>query len=144
MKEILENNFEQVYKEYKDYEQFFAPKRKTVEERRTDIAKFVNDNQDNQQQIIDKVFEEGTKYMFHEADIRALKAKLFYTYKAVEGALDIPLEVRKEILSFEIEPQFYVIQNSAEKEIQTETINAIKEGIRKDFDLVVKEALKML
>lgn len=142
MKEILENNFQQVYDEYKKYESFFAPKIKTVEERRKELATFINENKEDTELVLNKVFEEGTKFLFHERDLQNLRTKLFNTYKAVEGVIDIPKEVVKEITDFKIENQYYIINNNEEIPLNEEFMSQIKESIRRDYSKILEEALK--
>lgn len=144
MKEIAENIFEVIYKEYKEYETFFSPKIKTAEERRTEIAKYVVDNKEDQQGIIDKVFESGVGYLFHEKDLNNLKTKLYHTFKAYEDILEIPQEVRLEINNFKIEPLYFIIENGVEKELNKELISNIKNQIRQEYDRILEESLKTL
>lgn len=144
MKEIAENIFQTTYKEYKDYESFFAKKNKTAEERRQEIAKFVLENQEDQEAVINKVFESGVGYMFHEKDLYTLKVKLYTTYKAYEDILEIPQEVRTEINNFKTDPLYYLIENGVEKELSTDLIQEIKNQIKKEYNKVLEESFKTL
>ena len=144
MKE-LENQFEQVYREYKNYEAFYNTIKKSPEERRKETAEYVLQNKEDEQSVIDKVFESGVGYLFYEKDLQLLRDRLVNVFKFVEGVLEIPQEIKTEINSLQISPQFFIVDSSLKAiEVDQNATKRIKEQIKKDFNLVLEEAQKEL
>jgi hypothetical protein len=144
MKEIAENNFEVAYKEYKEYETFFLKKVSSAEDRRKEIAQYVLDNRDNQDATVNKVFESGVGYLFHEKDLKALRTKLYHIFKAYEDILEIPQEIKTEINNFKIEPLNFFIENGEAKEVNKELFQQIKTQIKQEYTRILEESLKTL
>lgn len=141
MKEILENHFETVYKEFKEYETFLKSAAKEIKEQNEKFTQFTVDNKDNIDAITSELFEIQSKPHFYQNDLVKLLNRLIHTYEAVKEVIEIPEDIKKEISNFIKPKQFYRIENGNAVEIDTEFLEKSKEEAKKHYTLQVKQLL---
>lgn len=142
MKEILENNFEQVYKEYKEYESYLKSAEEKIKTEREQLPKLLQDNENSQHIIIDKLFELQSLPLIQRQDLLNLNTRLIYTYNAVKDVIEIPEEVKREIEQFMPPKQHYKIESGEAKEIDPQYSKDIKEKAREYYQLEVDKYFK--
>lgn len=134
---ILENNFNAVYQEYKEYQTFLKNSAEEIKKQRENLAKISNDNEE---EIIEKAFEVLTKPHYYAEDLLKLQVRLKSIYDFSKDVLEIPSEIKEEIDKFLVNRQIYRIEKGAPKEIDTEYTKKLTEEAKKHY----KEQLKNL
>ena len=137
MEQIAKNHFEIVYKEYKEYEKFaknLAPK---IVKEREEFAKYIAENKDNAEDIVNKLVELNFKPSLYQADLQRLQMRLTYVFEAYDSIIDIPSEIKEEVKSLKPK-QLFKIENGAAVEIEPDVIKNIEESFKsKEFNNLV-------
>lgn len=138
MEDIAKNHFEVVYKEYKEYENFaknLAPK---ILKEREEFAKYMADNKDNADDIVNKLVELNFKPSLYQADLQRLQMRLVYVFEAYDSIIEIPSEVKEEIKVLKPK-QLFKIENNEAVEIEPEVIKNIEDNFKsQEFNNIVK------
>lgn len=138
MEDIAKNHFEVVYKEYKEYENFaknLAPK---ILKEREEFAKYMADNKDNADDIVNKLVELNFKPSLYQADLQRLQMRLVYVFEAYDSIIEIPSEVKEEIKGLKPK-QLFKIENNEAVEIEPEVIKNIEDNFKsQEFNNIVK------
>lgn len=119
---ILENNFNVLYKEYKEYEKFLKAKAPEIKKRKEDLAKLPDYDEDT---IVEEVFKAHTQSNYYAEDVIKLQNKLHTVYQFSKEVLDIPAEIEKEIENFLQQKQIYRIENGEAVDIDSEYTNKL-------------------
>lgn len=140
-KQILENSFETIYKEYLNYKNYFKSIEKSPEDRRKDVIEKVTSGELSDEQAIDFMFDNGIKYEAHKKDLEILGNKLFIAFYLLNGVLEFPKEVLDEVKSLkEIQAGFF-IENGEAVMLNKSAFDEIKNQLKLNFNQT-KEYLK--
>lgn len=142
--EILENIFEVVYQEYKDYENFFKSTAPKIKQQREDFAKYAEENISNIDLVTEHLFEIEAEPQFYQNDLVKLQNRLYITYQTVKDVIEIPAEIKKEIEAFPQPKQIYTIKNGTAQEIDLEYIGKLKTEAKKQYSVTVKELVSRM
>lgn len=142
MEEIIKNNLEVVYKEFKDYEAYFKGIAPKIKEAREKFSEFAMQNYDDTDVLMKNYLENDVTPELHKADLITLQNKLIYTYEAVRDAIEIPAEIKNEIESFIKPKQVYIIQAGEAKEIDPEHTAKIKSAAKEYYKPIVEQLQK--
>lgn len=135
--DTLKNNFEVIYKEWFEYNEFFKTLEHDPEKRRQQLAQKVNEGL-AEEELVDLVFENGMGYQIHKVDLDILSQRLISAYKTVEDYLEIPKEAVDNIKQLIQSPTLYTIKNGSPIAIDPEFLEQTKNTIRKEYDEVYK------
>lgn len=141
-KEILENNFNTIYKEYKDYKNFVEKITPEIAQSRKDFRIFALENKDNLEKVTDKLFEVNQAPAFYQKDLFELSKRLIYVYRAVKDSIEVPEDIKEEILSL-TRPKFvYKIVNGEAVDIDPSYTEKIKKETKKSYTDAVQGFIK--
>lgn len=144
MKELLENHFQTVYGEYKEYETFvreIAPKIKTERE---EFDKYLQKNLDDVEGAVDRLFDINSKPALYQNDLVNLQSRLIHTYETLKETVEIPVEIKTEIESFKKPKQTYKIEKGNPVEIDEKATEEFKKTVRANYRDIVKASIENL
>lgn len=139
--QVLENNFEQIYREWFTYNEFFNKLEKNPEKRKEKLTELANKGV-SEEELINEIFDSGIGYEFHKKDLDILSQRLLSAYKTVEGYLNIPQEALDNIKQLQLSPTLYVIEKGVAKALDEDLLEKVKLSIRKDFEVLYNELKK--
>lgn len=139
--QIIQNNFEQIYREWFEYNEFFKTLEKNPEKRKERLADLANKGV-AEEELISEIFDSGIGYEFHKKDLDILAQRLISAYKTVEGFLEIPKEALDNIKELSLSQTLYVIEKEQPRALDQELIEKVKQSIRKEFDVLYNELKK--
>jgi len=142
MEEILKNNFEISYQEFKEYEQFLKNAAPKIKKEREEFTQFTIDNSSNTEAITDKLFEIETIPVNYQNDLLKLQNKLITTYHTVKDCIEIPAEIKKEVESLIAPKQVYKIKNGEAQEIDASYTEKIKVESKKYYKQMLEQMNK--
>jgi len=142
MEEILKNNFEISYQEFKEYEQFLKNAAPKIKKEREEFTQFTIDNSSNTEAITDKLFEIETTPVNYQNDLLKLQNKLITTYHTVKDCIEIPAEIKKEVESLISPKQIYKIKNGEAQEIDPSYTEKIKVESKKYYKQMLEQMNK--
>lgn len=137
--EILQNNFETVYKEYKDYESFLVPERVEVQKQRDSFTERVKKGMDSDDSLVAMLFDLSIKPLQSEEDLRILRDRLLTVYDAYKIVIDFPAEIIEEMKNLQRPSQTYMIDKGHQVDIDKEKNDRFREEARKKHAEVLKE-----
>jgi hypothetical protein len=140
--QILENTFETVYKEYKEYSAHIAAMQEEVEAKRKEFKEKVANTKDSDDMLAEELFNLSLKPMQSQEDLRILRDRLINVYDAYKIIIDFPTEIIEEIKALKRPLQTYRISNGKQEVIDKERQEKQKEDIRATH-LEIISALKM-
>lgn len=139
---ILENNFETVYREYKEYKAYLDSVSAEVEKQREGFKQKVISSGESDETLIEELYDLSIKPMQSQEDLRILRERLLNVYDAYKIFLDFPVEIKEEIKNIERPFQTYRIYNGEQEEINKVKSEKYREVVRKTH-LEIISALKM-
>lgn len=142
MKEILEKVFEKYYQEFKQYDTCANTLAKKVVEDRKNFEKFALENQDNFEDLESMLFQVNEKQILHLQDLAILKARLKIVTEALQDAIDIPEEIKKEVNEFPSITFMYKTNNGEFEEVDSDKIIKFKEAYKKQYEYQINEMSK--
>jgi hypothetical protein len=137
-KDILQNNFETVYKEYKDYEAFVNSTIEEINKKRDGFKELVASGNESEEVLVSELFNLSIRPIQSDEDLRVLRDRLLNVYDAYKIVLDFPKEVIEELSNLRRPYQAYRIFNDNQVEIDKEKNEKFKEGVRKSHSELVK------
>jgi hypothetical protein len=138
---ILENHFETVYKEYKEYDSYIESTREEVEKRRKDFKDRVLESKESDDILSSELFELSLRPIQSHEDLRILRDRLISVYDAYKIVIDFPSEVSEEIKALKRPIQTYRVANGKQEVIDKARQERQKEDI-KNTHLEIISALK--
>jgi len=142
-KQSQEDIFDNVYKEYKEYETFYKAAAKENEEKRKDFEQFVLKNADNQEKIMEEIFNLNESPIQQQNDLINLQKKLLYTYEALEQVIEVPVEIAKQIKEIQKNTKnTYTVQKGELHEVDPEHNKKVREMTRERYKKTVDEFLE--
>ena len=138
MKEILEQRYNTFYEEYKVYNDYAVKIAEQVKKDREDFNKFATENQNNPQELVNKLFEINEKQILHLTDLASLKGRLKIATELLVDVIDIPEEVLKEVNQFPNLEFLYKPSNGEMVAVNEEKIETVK----KQWQEMYKEQIK--
>jgi len=130
-KEILQNNFETVYKEYKDYLAYIESIKEEINSQRESFKNRVVSGKDDEDTLVSALFDVSLKPIQHETDLKILRDRLIATFDAYRDILDFPEEVKEEVKNLVKPIQIYAIDNGKLIEVNKELNDTIREDARR-------------
>jgi len=137
-KDILENNFETIYKDYKAYESYLETTKKHVEEQRNSFKDRATKGVTSDDDLVSELFDLSIKPIQSEEDLRILRDRLLNTFDAYKIVLDFPDKVKEEVKNLRRPLQAYRIDNGEQVEIDKEKNDKFKEEAKKTHLEIVK------
>lgn len=138
MKETLEQRYNTFYEEYKVYNDYAVKIAEQVKKNREDFNKFATENQNNPQELVNKLFEINEKQILHLTDLASLKGRLKIATELLVDVIDIPEEVLKEVNQFPNLEFLYKPSNGEMVAVNEEKIETVK----KQWQEMYKEQIK--
>lgn len=139
---VEETYFEVVYNEYKQYENFVKEIAPKIKKEREDFDKYVTENLDKQEELLEKLFELNEKPVQFQNDLLKLQVKLIYTYEALKDTIEIPQEIKTEIENFVKPKILFLIDNGEAKEIDPSLNKEIRDKVKAQYTEFVKTLTK--
>ena len=137
-KETLEQRYNTFYEEYKVYNDYAVKIAEQVKKDREDFNKFATENQNNPQELVNKLFEINEKQILHLTDLASLKGRLKIATELLVDVIDIPEEVLKEVNQFPNLEFLYKPSNGEMVAVNEEKIETVK----KQWQEMYKEQIK--
>ena len=137
-KETLEQRYNTFYEEYKVYNDYAIKIAEQVKKDREDFNKFATENQNNPQELVNKLFEINEKQIIHITDLASLKGRLKIATELLLDVIDIPEEVLKEVNQFPNLEFLYKPSNGEMVAVNEEKIETVK----KQWQEMYKEQIK--
>lgn len=137
--QILQNNFETVYKDYKEYEAFFDSIKDNIQSQRNDFEKRAVNGGESDDVLVSALFDISLKPMQSAEDLRVLRDRLISTYDAYKIVIDFPAEIKEEVNNLKRPLQAYRISNGNQVEIDKEKNDKFKEDVRKSHLELIKQ-----
>ncbi len=137
MEEILKNNFETVYKDYKDYESFVSSTKDSINKQR-EAFKDRAIKEQNEDLLVNDLFDLSLKPIQSDADLRILRDRLISVYDAYRIVIDFPEEIKQEIKSLQRPLQIYTISKGEQVDIDKEKSDRFREEARKTHLELIK------
>lgn len=125
--EILEQEYNRYYEEYKAYDKLASEIAAKIKQDREDFKKFAYENQEDVKALEDKLFEVNEKQILHLQDLATLKARLKIATDLLRDVIEIPKEVLQEVDKFPNIELLFKPSNDVFVEINPEKITKIKE-----------------
>lgn len=141
MKESLEAVLEAKYKEYKTYKDYILKLAEDRKESEQNFEKFVVENANDMKKISDKLYELKILPNMCIADLNKIQAELLQTYDVINGLIDVPQEIKKEISSLARRKQYFIIKNGEVEPIDSSYNDKIVNQAKKQYDEHVKKLL---
>lgn len=129
-KDILQNNFETVYKEYKDYKSYMDSIEGDIKAQRDAFKERAVSGRDDEESLVSALFDLSIKPIQHETDLKILRDKLIATFDAYKDVLTFPEEVKEEVKNLVRPIQIYNIDNGKLIEVNKELNDTIREDAR--------------
>lgn len=139
---VEETYFEVVYNEYKQYENFVKEIAPKIKKEREEFDKYVTENLDKQEELLEKLFELNEKPVQFQNDLLKLQVKLIYTYEALKDTIEIPQEIKTEIENFVKPKILFLIDNGEAKEIDPSLNKEIRDKVKAQYTEFVKTLTK--
>lgn|SRR6478609_9126566 len=136
--QILQNNFETVYKDYKEYEAFFDSIKDSVQSQRADFERRAVNGGESDDVLVSALFDISIKPMQTAEDLRVLRDRLIATYDAYKIVIDFPTAIIEEINSLKRPLQAYRLSNGKQIEIDKEKNDRFKEDVRNSHLELIK------
>jgi hypothetical protein len=127
-KEILQNNFETVYKEYKEYESLILSTQEEILKQREKFRDRVL--KENELSLVEALFDLSIKPIQSEEDLRILRDRLITVYDSYKIVLDFPIEINTEISNLKRPYQAYRIDNGQQVDIDKTKNDLYKEKVK--------------
>lgn len=137
-KETLKQRYNTFYEEYKVYNDYAVKIAEQVKKDREDFNKFATENQNNPQELVNKLFEINEKQILHLTDLASLKGRLKIATELLVDVIDIPEEVLKEVNQFPNLEFLYKPSNGEMVAVNEEKIETVK----KQWQEMYKEQIK--
>lgn len=137
--EILQNNFETAYKEYKDYESFLVSERVEIQKQRDSFKERVISGTDSDDVLVSALFDLSIRPIQSEEDLRVLRDRLIAVYDAYKIVIDFPAEIVEEMKNLQRPYQVYRIHNGSQVDIDKEKNDKFRDEARKKHAEVLKE-----
>lgn len=128
--DIVKDVFETTYNDYKSYEAQVNSETKSLENDRSNFAKFVLENKDDLDLVLDKMFDVNEKPALQKKDLLILQNKLINAYEVVKDVIDIPKEVREEINALPRQRMSYKLDNGKFVEINKDMNKEIRKFVK--------------
>jgi len=142
MKEILQNNFEVAYKEFKEYETFLKNAAPKIKESREQFVQFSQENNDNTALLTERLFEDQVIPTYYQNDLLKLQNKVITVFETVKDVLEIPAEIKTEVEALIPPKQMYKITAGTAEEIDPEHNSKIKEEAKKYYQEMLEKMMK--
>lgn len=136
--DILQNNFETVYKEYKDYTAYIESIKEEINSQRESFKKRVASGKDDEDTLVSALFDVSLKPIQHETDLKILRDRLIATFDAYRDILDFPEEVKEEVKNLVRPIQIYAVDNGKLIEVNKELNDKIREDAKQKHAEYVK------
>lgn len=130
-KDILENNFETIYKEYKEYESVFELLKEEVNKEKDVFKERVVSGTDSDDTLSEILFNLSIKPLQSAEDLRILRDRLISVYDAYKITIDFPESIKEEIKKLKRPTQAYRIHNGKQIEIDKVSNDKYKEEVKK-------------
>lgn len=140
-KDILQNHFETVYKDFKDYESYITSNIEELNKQRESFKDRVVSGKDNEDSLISALFDLSIKPIQSDEDLRILRDRLINVYDSYKIALDFPTEIINEISKLKRPYQAYRIDNGNQVVIDKDKNDKFRQEVRKKHSEYLK-ALK--
>lgn len=140
--EILQNNFETVYKDYKEYETFLSSVEEDIKVKRDAFNERAVKGGESDEVLIAALFDLSLKPMQSLEDLRVLRDRLISTYDAYKIVIDFPAEIKEEVNNLKRPLQAYRISNGKQIEIDKEKNDRFREDVRKNHLELIKTLQK--
>ncbi len=137
-KDILQNNFETVYKEYKDYKFFVESIGDEIKAQRDAFKERAVSGKDDDDTLVSALFDLSIKPIQHDTDLKILRERLINTYDAYRDVLEFPEDVKEEVRNLIRPLQIYNVSNGSLVEINKEKNDLFREEARKNHSELVK------
>lgn len=130
-KDILQNNFETVYKEYKDYKSYMDSITGEVNAQREAFKEKATSGKYSDDTLVSALFDISIKPIQHETDLKILRDRLIAYFDAYRDVLEFPEEVKEEIKNLTRPIQIYNVANGQLIELNKELNDNIREDARR-------------
>lgn len=137
--DILQNNFETVYKEYKDYENFIESSQEEVIKRREGFKELALSGSKSDEELVSLLFDLSIRPLQSEQDLLILRNRLIAVYDAYKIILDFPTDIKEEIQNLQRPYQVYRVHNGSQVDIDKEKNDKFREEAKKKHSEVLKE-----
>lgn len=138
-KDILQNHFETVYKEYKDYESFLISQEEDIKKQRDSFKDLVLKGNHTEEFLIDKLFELSIKPLQSDEDLRNLRNRMLSVYDAYKIIIDFPTEIISEINSLNRPNMFYMIDKGKQFFINKDFNDKYKENRKQRLKEIINQ-----
>lgn len=115
--DILKNNFEEVYKEYKDYEQFVLSSKEAIETGKEEFRNIAVSGELSDSELVNRLFDLSIKPLQSDLDLRILRDRMVSTYDAYKVVIDFPEEIKEEIRNIIRPVTTYRIVSNKQEEV---------------------------
>lgn len=140
MKETLEQRYNTFYEEYKVYNDYAVKIAEQVKKDRENFNKFATENQNNPQELVDKLFEINEKQILHLTDLASLKGRLKIVTDLLVDIIDIPEEILKEVNQFPNLEFLYKPSNGEMVALNEDKIQMLKKQWQEAYKEQIKKA----
>ena len=138
-----ESIFETAWKEYKDYDTYLKSISDPLKKERESFEKYVVENKSKMNEIVNKLFDINQKPSLHLSDIVTLKNRLVYLYEAYKDLIEIPEDVKKEILTFQKPKIIYKITKDGNAvDIDPEYTKNLKSKVKSTYEGFARSILE--
>ena len=140
--EILQNHFEVVYKEYKDYESYLASiKDETIKQREGFNERAVKGGE-HIDTLVSALFDISIKPIQIEDDLRVLKDRLISVYDAYKIVIDFPENIKEEMKNLQRPFQAYRLSGDVLVDIDKDKNDKFREEARKAHTEIIQNMTK--
>jgi antitoxin component of MazEF toxin-antitoxin module len=139
MEDILKNNFNTIYSEWKLYGDFIKKNNEIVAKERSEFNDFAKVNSQNTDLLVNKLFELTHRQTIHQIEYNKLTDRLLNVYEAYKLVIDIPKEVAEEINSFPKQDMLFKVVNGVAVVVNPEKIEEVKASLRANFEKMIKD-----
>mgnify|MGYP000891555347 CR=1 FL=1 len=142
IKQTLLSSFEERYKEFKEYSNFYIPYTETVKENL--LNQELLNSLDTSEKIEDFMLENNLLPQYYSLDMERLKERLITSYEETKDFIEIPQEVKEEmdtIIQMKTKMIFKIVAGRPEV-IDPSHIELIKSEIKKSK--IIKNAVESL
>lgn len=136
MSKQLQNNFNTIYKEWKEYNTFFHQYIKSKEDSVKDKIKDILDNPEDSEKILEYFYDTQSYPQMYKADLNLLSLKLVTTYNAVKDDIEVSEEIRKEVEELDKSqksPQRFIVRAGKAEAINQEDIDRTMKLMRENI-----------
>ena len=139
---IEESIFEGAYKEYKEYETFYNGKLPEIVKKRENFQKFVTENQDDTELLVNMLFDINEKPFHYQNDLVKLQQRLITIYEAYKHLIKVPEDISKEIEGMPKVRTLFFIKDGEAISVDETLTKEIKETTKKSYIDFVQNLLK--